>query len=236
MKAALYVFAYTGLTAETHICITKELSAWPDLVHGTVSNDALIERSRSKAASHFLIDPSMGDVMLMLDHDMIWKKGDLKYLAEKALETKGIVAGLYSKRAFHQGMTFRIEEPCRFEIGEDRLIPATFVSTGFIAIHRRVIEHITKDMKPVIQGFYPVFLPMVVETKHGLEHLSEDWAMCYRAQSMPIHIAAKIKLRHEGFYQYRMLDSLTEPPSDETISIEITHNSAIIKNKEYSMR
>ena len=227
MKATLYVFAYAGLSGDTHISVSREARVWPDLIHGVVKDDALIERARSKAASHFLIDKYAGDVMLMVDHDISWEHGDLRYLAEKCAETGGIVAGLYPKRSFKEGvrgMTFRMDEPCRFVMGEDRLIPATYVSAGFMAIHRNVVEYVARDMHPVIQGFYPMFLPMVVDTEHGHEHLSEDWAFCERARGMPIHIAPKPKLQHEGQFKYRMQDSLTEPPG--LVDVEITHNSA----------
>ena len=225
MKATLYVFAYTGVSAETHLAVCREARDWPELVHGVVKDDALIERARSKAASHFLIDKDAGDVMLMVDHDISWQHGDLRYLAEKCAETGGIVAGLYSKRSFeNRGMTFRIDEPTTFTTGEDRLIPATYVSTGFVAIHREVVEYVARDMQPVVQGFYPMFLPMVVDTQHGHEHLSEDWAFCERAKAMPIHAAAKPRLLHEGQFKYRMQDSLTEIPAQH--DVEITHNSA----------
>src|SRR3990167_2643460 len=204
MKATLYVFAYAGLNGRTHLCVSEEARTWPELVHGIAQDDALIDRARSNAATHFWLDRDAGDVMLMVDHDMQWEKGDLRYIAEKAAETHGIVAGLYPKRGFSAGNTFHMAEPCRFLVGEDRLIPATLV----------------------IQNFYPVFTPLVVETDRGWEHLSEDWAFCYRAKGLPIHIAAKPKLRHGGSYDLRMIDSLTEPPSDKDLRVEITHNSA----------
>ena len=227
MKATLYLFAYGGICADTHLAICREAREWAELVHGVVKDDALIERARSKAASHFLIDSEAGDVMLMVDHDISFEKGDLRYLAEKCAETGGIVAGIYPKRSFKEalrGMTFRIDEPTRFVVGQDRLIPATYVSTGFIAIHRDVVAHVARAMQPVIQGFYPMFLPIVLDTPHGHEHLSEDWAFCERAKGMPVHIASKPRLKHEGTYTYRMQDALTEPPGEARV--ELTHNSA----------
>ena len=226
MKATLYVFAYAGLNGRTHLCVSEEARTWPELVHGIAQDDALIDRARSNAATHFWLDRDAGDVMLMVDHDMQWEKGDLRYIAEKAAETHGIVAGLYPKRGFSAGHTFHMAEPCRFLVGEDRLIPATFVPTGFIDIHRDVVNEIVKQVTLVIQNFYPVFTPLVVETDRRWEHLSEDWAFCYRAKGLPIHIAAKPKLRHGGSYDFRMIDSLTEPPSDKDLRVEITHNSA----------
>lgn len=222
LRATLYVFAYSGLIGATHICIAEELRAWPELQHGVVQDDALIDRSRGKAATHFFLNKDGGDVMLMVDHDLIWQKGDLKYLAEKAAETRGVVAAVYSKRSFHQGQTFRIAEPCKFRIGDDVLVPATYVTTGFIAIHRDVINRAVSQVPLVVQNFYPVFTPMVVKTDLGWEHLSEDWAFCHRVKE-PIHIAAKVNLKHSGSYQYRMIDSLSEPPDGKGVTVEITH-------------
>ena len=159
--------------------------------------------------------------MLMVDHDISWEKGDLEYIAGKCAQTKGVVSGVYPKRQFNQGMTFRVKDDEQFLIGEDRLIPAEYVSTGFIAIHREAIDKVIATMKPVIQGFYPIFHPVIVETDKGLEHLSEDWAFCHRAHDLgiPVHLAAKPTLRHEGFYKYRAIDAVRTPHKEETIEV-----------------
>lgn len=226
--ATLALFAYSDVKPDTADCVIRELRTWSNLVYARISNDALIDRSRSRMASDYLRSKreNVGDVLLMVDHDMKWEHGDLTYLAEKTLETKGIVAGVYSKRGFGEGTAVRFAAPGRYTIGEDVLAPAQYVSTGFVGIHRVVLEKMAETLPMTIGNFWPFFLPMLASHPMGggaCEYLSEDWAFCARASDLkfPIHAALKPRLTHIGETGYRIIDSQATPPPDQTVTFNV---------------
>jgi hypothetical protein len=232
--ATLALFAYADVKPDTVDCLLRDLRLWPNIVYYRVSNDALISRSRSRAASDFLRAKreNVGDVLLMLDHDMKWAEGDLVYLAEKTLEAEGVVAGIYSKRDFGGGVAVRFATHGKFNIGEDVLAPAQYVSTGFIGIHRKVLEKMAETMPLTIGNFWPFFLPIVAD--HGIdedacEYLSEDWAFCARVHALefPVYAALKPRLVHVGEWAYRLIDSQASAPPDRNISFTIAKDVEI---------
>lgn len=223
------MFAYAGLAPETHDCIVRDIRQWPTLGHFRMSADALIDRSRNRAASMFLAaDPAeAGDVMVMIDHDMTWAPGDLEHLTNACLETGGVVAGIYSKRSFGKGVAVRFSQPGDWQQGSDQLAPCDYVSTGFMAIHRKVLETLAEKLPKTLGDFYPFFLPVLAERKFGdqeaTEYLSEDWAFCYRAieAGFTIHADMKPYLVHCGEYGYRVIDSQVPPVPDQLVNFQV---------------
>lgn len=239
-------FSYSGVTEEnlqSFLSLTDFAMRQQKirLRYSRISGDALIERSRSRALSWILPDDA-ADVLVMIDHDIEFKPEDVYGLAIKALETDGLVGGIYSSRAFGKGWACRLvgEEVDRVEIGKNSLIPATYLGTGFLAIPRnvaiRLVEtfagagvdsamQITKckdDPNFDAAGspyFYDFFrcVPMPIEGHFGeYEFLSEDWAFCARSAKIgvPMNAWAKPVLRHWGMYGYEQKDArLDEDPS-----------------------
>src|SRR3989304_10424254 len=140
--ATVALFAYADRKPNTVDCLIRDRRTWPNLVYYRISNDALISRSRSRVASDFLRSERklVGDVLIMLDHDMCWQDGDLQHLAEKAIETRGVVAGVYPKRGFGLGAAVRFGAAGEYTVGEDQTIEAIYGSTGFLGIHRPAAE------------------------------------------------------------------------------------------------
>lgn len=228
-KAMLMLFAYRGLTEDTHACLVRDTLSWPRLVYGDVRSDALISRSRSIAASRFLDKSSdeAGDVLLMVDHDVQWLEGDLSYIARKALEHNAVIGGVYPKRGF--GLQWPVQflpesgkyveelgvEP---KFGDDVLIPARYVSAGFMAIPREVLQAVSDPLPHITEGDYtPTFLPIVKDD----EYLSEDWAFCQRIldAGYSVMVAVKPRLTHQGDYTFRMVDSKIKPRPDEAVAL-----------------
>lgn len=223
-KATLWLFAYNGLTADTHMCILRELQGWPSLTHRVKGGDANIDRARSKVASWYLAEPQeeAGDVLLMVDHDSVWEKGDLGKIAKRALEHKAVVGGMYPKRAFGQGGAFRVTDGAdgTYTIGEDKLIPAEFVGTGFIAIPREILWVIAEDLPTVKGDFKPFFMPYVLYDNDN-EYPTDDQAFCARVREagFPVYLSTWPRLKHTGDYTYRMLDAYGTPPPDRDIEL-----------------
>jgi len=220
----------------------KQARAWPKLEMVPAFGDALVCRMRDRAASYFFTETTH-EVLLMVDHDIIWEEGDLEYIARKCAKSKGIVAGIYPKRSRGQDVPVRFAplaagESRKVYFGDDVCLDAEYVTTGFMAIHRDVFAKLTEELPLTIGGFWPWFTPAV--TKHpggGAEYLSEDWAFCLRARNagFKIQAAMKPRLKHIGEWIYRMVDANNDPPPDTKMSItisdrDINEDSPLVKS------
>lgn len=173
-------------------------------------SDALITRARAQAATVFLEMPSMGDVLVFLDDDISFGPEALPLLIRSCLERESIACGLYVVRsttdphpacALLPGQRVEIRAP-----GD--LTKIQWGATGFMAIHRKVIERMAETLPYVFSGprwFYPFFDTLI--TEEG-EYLSEDFAFCERAKDLGFDtwLHTGIKLRHEGTRSYGIED------------------------------
>jgi hypothetical protein len=227
-KATLWLCAYQGVPVNTVAYLFEEKATWPNLTIRFKGGDANIDRARSKVASWFLQEPeeTAGDVLLMLDHDNAGRPGDLARIAKRALEHNAVVGGIYPKRAFGAGVALRLAEDATgtYEIGDDSLIPAEFVGTGFIAIPRTVLAALATTL-PLAKGdFWPFFMPYMVPDPFGaLEYPTDDWAFCARVREAGFGVYASTfpRLTHEGSYVFRMADSDIQPPADRDVTLNL---------------
>lgn len=243
----LSVFAYGSLLPETADCVIRQQRRWPELDVEVRYEDALIPRMRDRVASWF-VEHTDREVLIMLDHDVMWEEGDLEYIAQKCSETKGVVAGIYPKRGLGQDppMAPSPDAPDgRYHFGEDVLIPALHLPTGFMAIHRDVLVALAERLPYTMSGCWPFFLiglfPGMMPEEHQkctfcmpaedggfahFEYLSEDWAFSRRVAEIgkPLLAALKPRLKHIGHYVYRMVDAITQPEPDRPIPVTIDRN------------
>lgn len=235
-RATLWLCAYNGVGEETHLSIIGEMGLWPSLVHRVKKGDANIDRARSKVSSWFLQESSetAGDVLLMVDADNSWMQGDLGLIARRALEHNAVVGGIYPKRAFNQGPALRLAPEAKgqgkVQIGDDTLIPAEFVGTGFIAIPRKILEHLGKELVHCVGAdtdpyptYQPFFMPYVIKTVMGLEYPTDDQAFCHKVKQagFPVYASTYPRLHHDGSYRYRLVDGDVSPPPDQDVIIEL---------------
>lgn len=232
--ATLWLLAYAGITAGTHVSIIQELRDWPNLRHAVLPGESLLDRVRSRVASLFLQADrrEAGDVVLFVDSDISWQPGDLSHLARRALEQNAIVGGIYPKRTFGEGSAIRFGQVTgSWQIGQDALIPAEYVGNGFIAIPRAIAQAVADTMPLVREGqyrYWPMFLSQAVEVTHdgetGHEFLPEDYSFQHRAKALGFRCFADTypRLRHEGHYVYRLVDARARPPKDEDITITLS--------------
>jgi hypothetical protein len=229
--ATLWLLAYDSITVGTHISVIQEMLNWPNLQHSVMLGESLLDRARSRVASQFLQTNReiAGDVLLFVDADMSWQSGDLSHIARKALEHNAIVGGIFPKRRFGEGSAIRFNAKGEWKVGTDNLIPADYVSTGFIAIPRTALQAVADTQPWIREGYWPMFLAQVVEASDdkgetGYEYLSEDWAFCDRAKKLGFkcYASAYPRLKHEGTYTYRLVDARARPPVDEDITVKLT--------------
>jgi hypothetical protein len=242
IRAQLAVHVYGDVCGETVQCLVEELRLAQEAVRWDVTfpgNDALVSRLRSEIVSRAI--ESGHDVLVWLDHDMVWTPGDLAGLVTRCAEVEGVVAGLIPFRAewmFGRGFPWR---PLRgTPIGEiypgaDRLLPAEKVGGGFVAFWvpalARMVETLAHSPDPAlkvsrcrsaVEGlFWDVCRPVAVpndDGKEGLDYLSEDWALLMRLQSCGVKAFAWTRplIRHVGRKAFGVGDALGIPgPIDD---------------------
>ena len=161
----------------------------------TVVGDALVSRARSRAATAFLA--SDADVLLTIDSDIWFQPEDAISLCEKAL-ADGVVAALYLTRNGPQpALMLPAGMPIIFARGAP-LVEVPFVSSGFMAISRQVMEGVIQSLPWC--DFWPCYMPFVSDYNGKNVYLSEDWAFCQRAREAGYHVWLDpgVRLGHVG--------------------------------------
>lgn len=230
MKIYVGGVVYRMLTVEyhdsmlrlAHLCGQRGIA----IEHGVVKGDALISRSRSLAASAFL--RSSADVLLTIDSDIWFPEGDAIALCQKAMEYD-LIGALYMTRALETqpAMMLPQDEPVVFA-ANSQPVAVPFISTGFMAVHRRVFEslaptlplcHQTWKQNGTDTSFWPFYMPYCIEwPKDGYLYLSEDWAFCQRAKDAgyKVYLDPSIRLGHVGTRMYTLEDLLVPPKPKPT--------------------
>lgn len=221
-KTVIATIAWRSLHP-THVFCLIQLLSRPGLLWGPVVGDALVERSRGRAATGFLLyAPPEADVLVSIDTDIEFNPDDVETIADQARETKGIVGGVYMTRGRAGGIptsTLLRDHRYLFDIGDPReaaLQPIRYVAGGFMAVHRSVFETLAADLPLTHRGtaieHYPFYLPFVVEGEDGPELLSEDYALCERAAraGFPIAVNTRVRLGHVGEETFRLEEMLRD--------------------------
>lgn len=171
-----------------------------------VGGEAGIHRARNIAATRWFQETA-DDVFVMVDDDVTFHPRDLERIADRCRNGYPLICAAYpvrdgghlALRGMNQDVTFGPEQD-PIEIGS--------MATGFVAIHRKVIEAVIKDL-PLCHAmtsfaFYPMFDFRTVQDSHGeWEHLSEDYSMSLRAREagFPTYLDPTIILGHLGLIE-----------------------------------
>lgn len=204
------------------------LLAHANVTFQPVVGDALIERSRARAATRFL-EQSDADVFLTIDTDIVFRAEDALAICDQAM-AYDMVAGAYWTRSRSQCIPsshFRLNEPVEF--GSDPApVPIVWAATGFLATHRRVLERLAQrpDM-PVCHAsgrmrHRPFYLPFVAPNDDGEDILlSEDWAFCERArqEGFTVHLNPAVRLLHLGLHPFRGEDAAQAPLPEQPFRV-----------------
>lgn len=183
--------------------------------------DALIDRSRSKIASEFLMKRDE-DILWFIDDDIVTNNQDMtRMMWEMWKYDLDILCAPYAlksmkEKAFAVRLLENKDEVVCGKGGEIKEI--MYASTGCMGIRRRVFEKmVEKELvhlcHPETQRFYPFFCPMEKNLNGKWIYLSEDWAACERARSLGFKVWADFgtKLGHIGAYTYTFDDFLAPP-------------------------
>lgn len=230
----LAAFVYGELWAGNLVrSITRDIRMWPEMRLWDMSKDALISRSRSKVATMFL-EEGYGDVLVMVDHDIGWEAGSLEHLVRVCRELKAVVGGVFPKRGFGIGVPIRFGNYGDYVVPSDRVVECTAVATGFIAIHRDILEAMAPTLPMTTAGYRTFFVQSArdVGREDGKwDDLSEDYDFCTKARELGFRVFADLRpeLTHWGSHLYTMRDTEWKPDSSaDPVTITVRDYSMAI--------
>ncbi len=201
-KASVILVAHRDLTVQTHVALGRlDPGCWRLL---DKTGDGLVDRARSSVASQWWRETA-DDVFLMVDDDIVFEPIDANWLLHRCREGLDIVCGAYPVR---NGAHFALKTlgPTRLGFGPAvEPVEIRWAGTGFMAVHRRVLDALIPTL-PFCHpdqdwGFWPMFLPMIHTDENGLTtELSEDWAFCERARRLGFRVwlDGSVRVRHLG--------------------------------------
>lgn len=169
----------------------------------TKTGDGLVSRARSIVVSRWWAETA-DDVFLMIDDDISFSVDEAERVVAAALRTEGIVCGAYPIRS-GVGLALRgLEAQNAIDFGPDKteLVEIEYAATGFMAVHRKVIDAMVPTLELVHAdqpwSFWPLFAPLIVPMGPAKAYLSEDWSFCHRARDLgfKVYVDPSIKLGH----------------------------------------
>lgn len=226
VDATLILCAYRSLTVPTAECLLQlQDRGWRIRIG---SGDALIQRVRSRQVSKWFRS-SDDDVFLMLDDDIVFLPEDAERLVRHAKETRSIVVGAYPVKSVKDShLACRVTPGTTIIFGPDisprpemDLIEIVYPATGFMAVHRDVIEALTRVLplcnaeKGVDGSMWPFFDTFWLTGDDGnSDYLSEDYAFGERARQLGFktYLDPSIILAHMGDYAYHVHGMRTAVP------------------------
>lgn len=203
--------------------VVRDARYWPNLSVWYMSKDALISRSRSSMATKFL-EQGVGDVLIMVDHDIGWQAGDLEHLTRVCLDLKGVIGGVFPKRGFGLGVPVRFGNYGQYTVPSDRVVECLSVATGFFAVHREVLEKMATTLPMTMHGYRPFFQQHSFEREDGQwEDLSEDYDFCQKARALGFKVFADLRpqLTHFGTHLFTVQDSVRHVPKGNGEAVTI---------------
>lgn len=180
---------FRDVAKETFQSVINTLRAQPEM-HWRVAigGEAGINRARSAAVSRWYRETA-DDVFLMVDDDIVFAPADARRIVNLCRGGHDIIAGAYPVRDGSHLAIRALESDLMLGPGREP-VEVEWASTGFFAVHRRVVAEMVKHL-PLCHieqewAFWPLFDFAVVEDKvsGGPIYLSEDWFFCHAARKL----------------------------------------------------
>lgn len=229
------VCAHREIQAQTYENL-RALEGCPDpkVTVRLVDGDALISRSRSRAATQFL-EKTTDDLLMFIDDDIVISAFDASKLMHEAKQLKlPIVGAAYvTKSKSKPGFAIRpLEDIGSIDFGTNgKLYEMRSISTGCMVIQREVLKKFIKEgVAPLCRhgetGYYPFFQHEKMVIDGIWEDMSEDWYFCEKARRLGYSVwcDTTIKLGHIGPYEYTW-DDVIEVKSGQ----RKTHDAHVFK-------
>lgn len=221
-KAVLGMSVYQNIKPVTFKSVIDVLMQDRHIKFDIEWDDALISRSRNLITKRFL--DSKYQVLIFIDDDIIFYPEQFFSLLTRCMNGYDIVGGFYPTRS-GKTLASRLQKGLIVKVpvkGEP--VPAEYVSTGFMAIHRKVFEKLVanesvklayadREKYPDVAAYYPFF----EANWYNGEWLSEDWGFCQTAKDngFKYWLAPDVFLGHWGNYPFTLRDAF-RPAIDNT--------------------
>ena len=218
-KAGVGICTHRELRMKAHIGLRQLVKCTnPEISEINVDQDALISRSRSRVATHFL-ERTDYDILLFLDDDIVISTLDATKLMWMCYKQYPIIGGIYvTKSQDNPGLAARpIQKNGEMVFGKNGgVYDMEYLSTGCLAVRREVIESMKNqseliDIHHCVHGDYKYwsFFQQRDVIINGIpEDTSEDWFFCNNASKLGYKIYADttVMLGHIGNYEFTVQD------------------------------
>lgn len=198
---ALVVCVYGGILPRTHWSILKAYLNGMKFYHPIRPEDALITRSRSVEATHFLTE-KLAPYLVFVDSDIGFQPYDLSRLIDNMKQGKELIGGCYVVKDGSQLAQHGIDGKINLD---NEIHEVEYISTGFFGVTRWVLEKMVKDLdlplcnKGAWCEAYPFFeSARYYDEKVGWMLMSEDWDFCNKAKQIGVmpHLDTSIRVTH----------------------------------------
>lgn len=220
MKVYLGSIAWRGYEYNYARSLVMLMKKYPQVAVLPQVGDALVERSRSIVATHFLRETD-ADVLLTIDSDISFNPDQAMHICQQAHDLGAIVVGAYNTRSFDKKKpTSELWPGQQVVFGNDPTpVAIQYGASGFMAISRKVLEALAEKM-PLLHAneswqFYPFYHTEIVEDSlAGPILLSEDFAFCAKAREagFDTYLNPAVRLGHMGDHIYTLEDMAWAPP------------------------
>lgn len=209
VSTSLIVCTFRSVSMPTHRSIVQLLTKDRQNERGWREQDgseAGINRARSIRASKWWSNTA-DDVFLMLDDDIVFEPEHAEHIVDLCRNGHDVIAAAYPVRDGGHLALRTLEGQNEIQFGPGQLPKEMlYVSTGFFAVHRRVLDALIPTL-PLCHAnqpwsFWPLFDFKAIpdENAGGYTYLSEDWYFCHMARELgfKVWLDVSIKLKHMG--------------------------------------
>lgn len=232
---SILMAVWRGMENRTLDCVLRTIRPRAGFPRGygfrLADNDALISRARGRVVADWYRNEN-SDVFLMVDGDMTFNPADADRLVELCRNGHDIIGGAYAVRSGTHLSSRPIGNTTIAFTPDAQPVEVDYVATGFMAVHRRVIEALRR-VSPISHphmewAYWTFFTPFVKDN----EELSEDWAFCERAKQLGFRcwIDPSIRLGHLGTKEWTVEDIGRPAPEPRQVELTTIPEPAALKD------
>lgn len=224
MKTIVCVPYFGPKDLEHDICM-RDLRRTHDVVE--VYDVPWIDQARSVLVARAL--KAGADVVVFIDHDIVFRSQDVERIAKIAAERNAVVAAAYSRKKLGQPLVGAFDpsvEKVTFYEGGD-VYPAALVGLGFTAIPSSIFALMSDYPEVAVAGgerVRPYFLPAITAD----QYMGEDVAFCSRVRShkASLFIDTTVRLLHRGSFAFSIEDAGRTQQLSKSVVVELKQTPA----------
>lgn len=233
MKDFVIYFSSYGTTEDETVISLEALRQYRHYDYDVVylKGDALIGRSRSRAATQFL-KANNAPYMIFIDTDIVFTPEDIDKLYTGMQQGCDVIAGAYAV-ASGEFLAVKAEHAVKFD---GSIAEMQYVSTGFMGISRNALKQVRDKLDlPVLHAGEPFeCFPFFESGRHesGV-YISEDWnfALKCHAVGIPVYLHTGVMVGHIKKHTLSPYDALRKMHEKENPEYpETTATKDLIKD------